>query len=204
MTIIDAALSRSRTVIALLTLILIAGFSAYVNIPKEARPDVNIPIIYVSMSLKGISPEDAERLLVRPMESELKSIEGIKEMRSSAYLGGANVLLEFEAGFNADQALNDVRERADIAEADLPEDAEEPRVEEVNLSLFPIIIVTLGGEVPERTLLKIGRDLQEKVKGISAVLEANIGGDRDEQVEIVIDPLLLDSYGLDPRRVLDA
>ncbi|RZO35261.1 MAG: efflux RND transporter permease subunit [Rhodospirillaceae bacterium] len=204
MTIIDAALSRSRTVIALLTLILIAGFSAYVNIPKEARPDVNIPIIYVSMSLKGISPEDAERLLVRPMESELQSIEGIKEMRSSAYLGGANVLLEFEAGFNADQALNDVRERADIAEADLPEDAEEPRVEEVNLSLFPIIIVTLGGEVPERTLLKIGRDLQEKVKGISAVLEANIGGDRDEQVEIVIDPLLLDSYGLDPRRVLDA
>ena len=204
MTIIDAALSRSRTVIALLTLILIAGFSAYVNIPKEARPDVNIPIIYVSMSLKGISPEDAERLLVRPMESELKSIEGIKEMRSSAYLGGANVLLEFEAGFNADQALNDVRERADIAEADLPEDAEEPRVEEVNLSLFPIIIVTLGGEVPERTLLKIGRDLQEKVEGISAVLEANIGGDRGEQVEIVIDPLLLDSYGLDPRRVLDA
>ena len=99
------------------------------------------------MSLKGISPEDAERLLVRPMETELKSIEGIKEMRSSAYLGGANVLLEFEAGFNADQALNDVRERADIAEADLPEDAEEPRVEEVNLSLFPIIIVTLGGEV---------------------------------------------------------
>ena len=126
MTIIDAALSRSRTVIALLTLLLIAGLSTYVNIPKEARPDVNIPIIYVSMSLKGISPEDAERLLVRPMETELKSIEGIKEIRSSAYLGGANVLLEFEAGFNADQALNDVRERADIAEADLPEDAEEP------------------------------------------------------------------------------
>ena len=114
-------------------------------------------------------------------------IEGIKEMRSSAYLGGANVLLEFEAGFNADQALNDVRERADIAEADLPEDAEEPRVEEVNLSLFPIIIVTLGGEVPERTLLKIGRDLQEKVRDFG-VLEANIGGGRDEQVEIVIDP----------------
>ena len=204
MTIIDAALSRSRTVLALLALLLIAGFSSYVSIPKEARPDVNIPIIYVSMTLKGISPEDAERLLVRPMETELKSIEGIKEIRSSAYLGGANVLLEFEAGFDADKALNDVREKADIAKAELPEDAEEPRVEEVNLSLFPIIIVTLGGEVPERTLLKIGRDLQEKVEGISAVLEAKIGGDRDEQVEIVIDPLLIDSYALDPRKVLDA
>jgi multidrug efflux pump len=204
MTIIDAALSRSRTVIAVLVLLLIAGFSSYVNIPKEARPDVNVPIIYVSMSLKGISPEDAERLLVRPMEAEVKSIEGVKEVRSSAFQGGANVLMEFEAGFNADLALADVREKVDIAKADLPVDADEPRVEEVNLSLFPIIIVTLGGEVPERSLLKIGRDLQEKIEGISSVLEANIGGDRDEQVEIVIDPLLVDSYGLDPRKVLDA
>jgi multidrug efflux pump len=112
--------------------------------------------------------------------------------------------MEFEAGFNADLALADVREKVDIAKADLPVDADEPRVEEVNLSLFPIIIVTLGGEVPERSLLKIGRDLQEKIEGISSVLEANIGGDRDEQVEIVIDPLLVDSYGLDPRKVLDA
>lgn len=203
MTIIDAALSRSRTVIAVLVLLLIAGFSSYVNIPKEARPDVNVPIIYVSMSLKGISPEDAERLLVRPMEAEVKSIEGVKEIRSSAFQGGANVLMEFEAGFNADLALADVREKVDIAKADLPVDADEPRVEEVNLSLFPIIIVTLGGEVPERSLLKIGRDLQEKIEGISSVLEANIGGDRDEQVEIVIDPFLVDSYGLDPRKVLD-
>lgn len=204
MSIIDAALSRSRTVLAVLALLLVAGFSAYTSIPKEARPDVNVPIIYVSMSLKGISPEDSERLLVRPMEAEVKSIEGIKEIRSSAYQGGANVLLEFEAGFDADLALADVREKVDIAKAELPDTADEPSVNEVNLSLFPIIIVTLGGEVPERALLKIGRDLQEKIEGISSVLEATIGGDRDEQVEIVIDPLLVDSYGLDPKIVLDA
>ncbi len=204
MSIIDAALSRSRTVIAVLVLLLVAGFSSYMSIPKEARPDVNVPIIYVSMSLKGISPEDAERLLVRPMEAEVKSIEGIKEIRSSAYLGGANVLLEFEAGFDADLALADVREKVDVAKAELPDTADEPSVNEVNLSLFPIIIVTLGGEVPERALLRIGRNLQEKIEGISSVLEATIGGDRDEQVEIVIDPLLVDSYGLDPKIVLEA
>ena len=204
MSIIDAALSRSRTVIAVLALLLIAGFSSYVNIPKEARPDVNVPIIYVSMSLKGISPEDAERLLVRPMETEVKSIEGIKEIRSSAFQGGANVLLEFEAGFDADRALGDVREKVDIAKANLPDTADEPSVNEVNFSLFPIIIVALGGEVPERALLKVGRDLQEKIEGISSVLEATIGGDRDEQVEIVINPLLVDSYALEPKAVLDA
>lgn len=204
MSIIDAALSRSRTVLAVLVLLLFAGYSAYVSIPKEAQPDIDVPIIYVSMSLKGISPEDAERLLVRPMEAEVKSIEGIKEIRSSAFQGGANVLIEFEAGFNADLALADVREKVDIAKAALPDTADEPSVNEVNLSKFPILIVTLGGEVPERALLKIGRDLQEKIEGISSVLEATIGGDRDEQVEIVIDPLLVDSYGLDPRSILEA
>ncbi len=204
MSLIDAAFSRSRTVIAVLVLLLLAGFSAYSSIPKEARPDVNIPIIYVSMTLEGISPGDAERLLVRPMESELKSIEGIKEIRSNAYLGGANVLLEFEAGFDAEKALNDVRERVDTAKAELPADADEPKVNEVNLSLFPIIVVTLGGDVPERTLLRLARDLEEKVEAIPSVLEVNVGGDRDELVEVVIDPLLIDSYGLDPRKVIEA
>ena len=166
MSIIDASLSRSRTVIAVLVLLLIAGFSSYMNIPKEAKPDVNVPNIYVSMSLKGIYPEDAERLLVRPMETEVKSIERIKEIRSSAFQGGANVLIEFDAGFDADQALADVREKVDIAKANLPDTADEPSVNEVNFSLFPIIIVTLGGEVPERALLKVGRDLQEKIESI--------------------------------------
>ena len=199
---IDAALSRSRTVIATLVFVLIAGVSAYLNIPKESRPDINIPIIYVSMHHDGISPEDAERLLVRPMEAELKSIEGIKEIRSNAYQDGANVLLEFEAGFDADKALSDVREQVDIAKAELPDDTDEPKVNEVNLSLFPIIVVTLGGQVPERTLLRLGRDLEEKIEGIASVLDAKVGGDREERVEIIIDPLAIESYGLDAQEIL--
>ncbi len=203
MTPIDAALARSRTVIALLLLILGVGFATYLQIPKEARPDIAVPNLYVSMSLKGISPEDADRLLVRPMEAELEALEGVKEMRSTAYQGGAFVILEFEAGFDVDQALQDVRERVDLAKADIPEATEEPRVIEVNLSLLPILVVTLGGELPERTLLAIGRRLRERIEGISTVLEATIGGDRTERVEIVVDPLLVDSYGLDPRAILD-
>ena len=202
MTPIDAALSRSRSVIASLVLLLLAGMSAYLSIPKEARPDIDFPVIYVSMSLSGVSPEDADRLLVRPMEAELKSVEGLKEVRSSAFQGGASVLLEFEAGFNADKALQDVREKVDIAKADLPDETDEPRVNEVNLSLLPILVITLGGDVPERALLRLSRDLQDRIESVSSVLEARIGGDRNERVEVVIDPLLLDSYGLDPRLVI--
>ena len=203
MSLIDAAISRSRATIFLLLLILGMGLSAYINIPKEAEPDVNIPIIYVRMTHEGISPEDAERLLVRPMEKELQTIEGVKEMRSTAYQGSATVLLEFEAGFDADRALNDVREKVDTAKPELPSETDEPAVHEVNLSLFPVLVVSLGGHVEERALLRLARDLRDKIEGIPAVLEAKINGDREEQVEIVIDPALLQSYAINAREVIE-
>ena len=202
MALIDTALSRSRTVIATLVLLLIAGSFAYSDIPKESDPDINIPIIYVSMSHEGISPEDAERLLVRPMETELRSIEGIKELRADAFDGGANVILEFDAGFNADAALADVREKVDLVKPELPLDSDEPTVHEVNLSLFPILVVTLSGELPERAVLKIARDLKDDIIAIPEVLDVKITGNREEVVEIVIDPLLVESYGLDPTTIL--
>ncbi len=201
---IDAALSHSRTVISILLLILISGTVSYINIAKEAEPDINIPIIYVSMHHDGISPEDAERLLIRPMEQEMRVIEGVKEMRASAYEGGANVTLEFEAGFDADQAMTDVREKVDLAKPELPAETDEPEVHEVNLSLFPVVVVTLSGALPERTLLKVSRDLKDRIEGIPSVLEVQIAGDRDEMVEILIDPIKIESYGLSPIDTVNA
>ena len=195
---IDAALGHARTVILTLVLILVAGTVAYVEIPKEAEPDINIPIIYVSISHEGISPEDAERLLIRPMEKEMRGIDGVKKMTAKGYEGGANVTLEFEAGFNADQALTDVREKVDLAKPELPDDTDEPSVNEVNFSLFPVIAVTLSGDVPERLLLKLARDLRDKIEAVSAVLSAQIAGDREELLEILIDPIKLESYNLSP------
>ena len=202
--VIDAALSRSRTVLATLLLLLIAGSYAYMTVPKEADPDIDVPVIYVSMHHEGISPEDAERLLVKPMEEQLEGIEGIKERRSTAYQGGANVMLEFEAGFDADKALDDVREKVDLAKPELPEETDEPSVNEVNLSLFPVITVTLWGDLQERVLLRIGRDLKDELARIPNVLDVSIGGDREEQVELVVDPLVLESYNLDAEDIISS
>ena len=118
---IDSALSHSRTVIASLVLILISGAVSYINIAKEAEPDVNIPIIYVSMHHDGISPEDAERLLIRPMEQELRVIEGVKEMRASAFEGGGNVTLEFEAGFGSATSADHPDPRRHLACREVPD-----------------------------------------------------------------------------------
>ncbi|MEQ8195036.1 MAG: efflux RND transporter permease subunit, partial [Rhodospirillales bacterium] len=202
MSLIDVAIRRSRTVLATLALILIAGSVAYVTIPKEAEPDVNMPVIYVQMTLDGISPEDAERLLIRPMEIELRRIQGVKEMRSSGYEGGASVTLEYEAGFDVNAALNDVRAKVDIAKAELPEEAEEPVVQEVSFEMFPVLQVTLSGAVPERILLKKAHELKDRIEAITSVLSADIAGNREEMVEILIDPVKIESYGLSPEEAI--
>src|SRR5256886_7358341 len=144
---IDYAIGHARLTIATLVFLLLAGLTAYVTIPKEAEPDVRIPIIYVQMSQRGISPEDSERLLLRPVETQLKSIANVKEMRSTAYEGGGYVLLEFEAGFDSKSALADVPAKADQAKHDLLREVDEPQVQEVNLSLYPVLVVGFSGDV---------------------------------------------------------
>lgn len=201
---IDASLARARTVFALLVLILVAGTISYIAIPKEAEPDVDIPIMYVVTTLDGISPEDAERLLVRPLETQLKTIEGLKEMRATAREGSASVTLEFEAGFDADQALADVREKVDLAKKDLPPDAKEPSVNEVNAGLFPILVITLSGNVAERALIQTARDLSDKLESLPSVLEAEVVGDRDDLLEIIVDPVKLEAYRISGQELLNA
>jgi multidrug efflux pump len=193
---IDYAIGHSRLTIATLIFLLCAGMVAYVTIPKEAEPDVKIPIIYVQLSQRGISPEDSERLLLRPVETQLKSVGNVKEMRSTAFEGGGFVLLEFEAGFDAKSALADVRAKVDQAKHDLPRDVDEPQVLEVNLSLYPVLVVGLSGDVPERTLLRIARAAKNAIEQAPGVLSAELRGARDEAVEIILDPTLLNSYGL--------
>ena len=105
---LDAALNKQRLILLTLVLIFVAGTVSYVSMPKESNPDVPVPYIYVSLSLEGISPEDAERLLVRPVETALRNVEGVKKMQSRAYQGLGTVTLEFDAGFDNQKALRDV------------------------------------------------------------------------------------------------
>ena len=196
MNIIDYAISHSRVIIGILVFILIAGTTSYITIPKEATPDVNIPFIYISLSQKGISPDDSERLLVKPIEDEVKTVEGIKELRSTAYSGGGNVLLEFNPGFDADKAIVDVREKVDRAKSDLPNEADDPTVNEVNVSAFPILLISLSGDLPDRTLQDLAELLQEEIETIPSVLEAKIGGKRKEQLDIIIDVMALEGYDI--------
>ncbi|QBG36582.1 efflux RND transporter permease subunit [Litorilituus sediminis] len=198
LTLIDAAIQRTRSILMLFVLLLISGAVTYANIAKESNPDITIPIIYVSLIHDGISPEDAERMLVRPMENELKSIAGIKEMRSNAGEGHASVTLEFVAGLDPKEALADVRDKVTLAKAKLPSETEEPEVHEVTMAnQEAAVTVILSGPVTERGLITLARSVKDKIESMHEVLEVDIGGDREDMVEILVDPLLMESYGLD-------
>lgn len=193
---IDAAFSRTRVVFLTLIAILAVGALSYVAIPKESAPEVPIPIIYVSTSIDGISPEDSERLLVEPLETELSSISGLKKITGTGSEGHASVQLEFEAGFDSEEALKNVRDAVDRAKNDLPQDATDPTVTEINTALFPILTAILSGPVPERTLNKIANDLKDKFESLEGVLEVDIGGERVELLEVLIEPTAFETYGI--------
>ncbi len=194
MKLVETAIANARLTISVLLFLMLSGALAYVS----TDPDIQIPILYVSLHYDGISPEDSERLLLRPMETALKSLTGVKKMTATAYQGGGNVVVEFQAGADLDRALDDVRNKVAEARADLPEGADEPTVNEVNLSEFPVLVITLAGDVPERALADAGRELRDRIEELPTVLRADLQGVRDDLVEVVIDPGKLASYGLRP------
>ena len=199
--IINAAFSRTSAVLVGLLLLFVAGISSYYSIPKEAKPDIDIPVAYVSVGYEGISPEDAERLLIKPLEKRLRSVEGLERMSSVAAEGYGSVSLEFAAGENIDQAIADVRQAVDDAKPDLPADADEPKVVEVSLSLFPVLTAALYGPVPEREMVQAARRIKDRLEALPGVLEVEIGGDREEVLEILVDASAIEAYGIDPAEV---
>ena len=204
-TYISAAIDRSRTVLSIMAVMFLAGLIAYLTIPIEANPDVQVPVIIITVPHEGISPEDAERLLSRPMELELKNIEGVKEINSYSAEGYSTVVVEFDYSFDSKQALIDVRDAIDRAKAKMPSSIQEPVIREVSAARFPIINVCLGGDnVPNRVLYHLARQLKDKIEEIPEVLEANINGQRDDLLEAVVDPSQLQAYGITNDELISA
>jgi multidrug efflux pump len=195
---LDTILRRPRAVLSAMLVLVVAGLLAYITIPKESNPDITIPVFFVSSSVPGISPQDAERLLVKPIEVKLRGLEGLKQLTAYATEGRGGLIVEFETDVNIEKASRDVRQKVDEAKPDLPADATTPSVNEINLSLQPTVLVAISGDVPERTLEARAKDLQDALQRIPTVLSADLNGKRDEVLEIIVNKQKLESYGLGP------
>jgi multidrug efflux pump len=193
---VDWAAARARMVIVFVIMSLGAGWIAYSGLPKEGEPDIDIPALFVSVPFPGISAEDSEKLLVKPLESKLRDLDGLKTISGTAAEGYGGVALEFEFGWDKSATIADVRDRVSQAEANFPNGADQYTINEINFSQFPIIVIALSGQVPERTLLRVARELQDEIESLTPVLEAGLAGNRDEMLEVIIDPLRLEAYNV--------
>ena len=177
-------------------LIILYGLYAYVNIPKESNPDIKIPIIYVVVTENGIAPEDARKMILQPLENGLQGLDDVKEITSYAYEGAAAMKIEFNAGADADQSLDDVRNKVNDSKNKLPKDSDEPIIKQVDLSLIPVLNVVLVGDLSMREMLQVARNTRDAIIKVPTVREVNIAGEVDEAVQIIIKPEMIEKYQL--------
>lgn len=196
---------HSRATLSIMLLVLIAGAGARLSMPLELNPNVTLPVVMIMVRHDGISPEDGIRLLVRPIEKELKTLDGLVEVQSRASEGAVVITAEFEVGDNIKQAVADVREAVDRAKAEFPQETKEPIVNELSPNPEPAVVITFSGEnVSERELFKVAKFYQRELEMLPDVLTADISGHRDEVVDVVIDPERLQQYGLTSDEIIRA
>lgn len=189
-------LTRPKTVFVFMLMLIWGGILSYINIPKENNPDIDVPVFYVSIVQQGVSAQDAERLLVRPMETLLKDLDHLKEMTALASEGHAGILLEFTMNAPIDQVLSDIYNKINEGRSKLPSEADSPVVFETNFALLPTISVVLSGDVPERKLYQLALELQDALETIPSVRSVELSGHREEVLEVLIDTARLESYAL--------
>lgn len=190
------SINNRISVLVLITLVAVMGIVSYINIPKESFPSINIPNIFVVTVYPGVSPEDMESLITRKLEDELSNISDVKTMTSTSSEGYSNINLEFEPSVDIEDALQKVREKVDLAKPELPEDAEDPVVQEINLSEFPIMNVNLSGKYDEEILKEIAEDLQDKIEAIPSVLGVDLTGALEREVQVDVDLAKMKYYGI--------
>ncbi|WP_069131092.1 efflux RND transporter permease subunit [Rhodohalobacter halophilus] len=188
---------KNRTVIVVLTAILImAGAFSYSSIPKESNPSIEIPIFIVNTIYPGISPSDMESLITQPIERELQGINGVKEIRSNTLESFSSIVVEFDLDVPITEASQRVRERVDLARNELPPDAEEPFIVEIDLDDFPIMTVNLAADYPLSRLTEVADRMKDAIETGSGIREVEMVGDLEREVQVNVDLGALNGYGL--------
>ena len=196
MSITDLAIKYRTSVVVLTLLLVFGGLYSYVSLPKEAQPSIEFPQIVVTTLYPGASPDDVESVVTQVLEQEISSVNGIEELRSISTEGVSTLVIEFSPDVEISDASQKVREKVDIAKADLPTDTEEPLISEIDTSEFPILSINLAAKYSLARLKQVAEDVQDEVEGIPSVLEANLIGGLDREVQVDVDLNALQGYGL--------
>ena len=194
---LNLIVDHARATLSIMLLVLVAGTIARIALPVEVNPNVTLPLVMIMVRHDGISPEDGTRLLIRPIEKELKTLDGLEEINAVAREGAIYIMAEFDISEDIDKVVADVRESVDRAKAEFPQETKEPIVNELSPSPEPTVVITFSGEqVSERELYRTAKFFQRKLEMLPDVLKADISGHRDEVVEAILDPYRLEQYNI--------
>ena len=200
----SVAVDHQTSVLVLFAFITAAGLFAYRVIPRESFPEIEIPMIAVNTIYPGVTPADIESLVTRPLEDELSTISDIKDLTSTSVEGYSSIVAEFEATVDLEGALQKVREKVDLAKADLPADVEDPSIIEFNFSEIPVMQVNLSGQYGLVRLKELGEEIQDRVEQIPGVLRVDIRGGLEREVRVDVHLDRLQFYGLEIQDVIEA
>jgi len=198
------AIEHRTSVMVLLFIITLMGALSYRSTPKESFPEIAIPIVAINTIYPGVSPADVESQVTRVLEEDLSTISDIEELTSTSIEGYSRITAEFGTTVDLDEALQKVREKVDLAKPDLPDDAENPIIVEINFSEIPIMQVNLSGDYGLVRLKELAEDLQDEIEAIPAILRAEIHGGLEREVKVDVDLARLQFYGVELEDVIEA
>lgn len=201
---VDISIQNRTAILALTVVLILAGISSYINIPKESNPQIDIPIFIITTIYPGIAPGDMESLVTQPLERELQGINGIDEIRSTTIESVSIIVVEFDLAVSNLEASQQIRERVDLAKSELPSEAEEPMINEVDLDDFPIMSVNLAADFSLDRLTQIAERLQDDLETVSGVREVDLVGGLEREVQVNVDLAKMQGYNVSFNQMIGA
>jgi CzcA family heavy metal efflux pump len=196
MKISNIAIEKSFVVFVLTAVVIVLGLMSYFSLPLESDPEVDIPWVGVIVPWPGAAPDEVESLICKPMEEQLGAVDDMKQIFSTAREGRGSCFIEFVSGANLDDAKSSVREKLPDIKNEMPDEAEDPVLVEINVNDTPIMLVSLRGEADYVALTDLAEDVAKDILEVNGVSSADIFGGLKREIQVEADPGLMSKYGV--------
>jgi len=190
-----------RITMLLMVTIIFWGIMSMLLIPKEEAPEVEFGIVMVNTTYPGASADDIDGIVTKELEKKLKDVESLNKMTSTSRNSISTITLEFNPGADMSKGLADIRSKIDQAKPSLPQDVNDPNIIEITSSDNPIFNIVLTGPYDQTELRDYGEILKSKLENVSRVNEIKISGGLDHEYQIILDPIKLNQYKLNPDQI---
>jgi len=189
-------IERYRVVYLILIMLVLIGGLAYVKLPREEAPEVELPYVNIMTTYAGASPNEIETLITDKIESKISGMEDIKKISSASKANVSSITIEYEIGIDVDKKIQDINNEIAKVKNELPEDSDEPFVRKWDIGKLPIMTLNVSGDYDLVTLKNIAENIRDEIEKIDGIQEVNLIGGLDREIHIYMDEAKLNTYGL--------